>query len=217
MDKKFSEIEHKYLVDEYFNFEKFAADVLKLGPHDHYEVDVLDHYFIINSSPKYIYRHRVDKKMQVLTAKSNMFLQAKDNEVREEINILLSQQLGQQTSQVMAFLQTLGARWSGCIAKKVHVFNFRKCEVCFYSAHKTADDNAPITKFYCIEFEAKDFDSVEDARRTLANFEKRLGFFETTREKSSIFELVFSDEIQSINLFGTTTPQKKQIKLQSTI
>ena len=109
----FIEIEHKFVVDAHFNRDAFLKNVASLTPSRQAEAKVRDTYFVLTHDNKHVYRHRFDNEIQQLTVKSI----EDDNAVRTEINIPIDQSKGDQTSAILEFMNALGCRWSGSLAK----------------------------------------------------------------------------------------------------
>ena len=80
---QYLEIEHKFLVDDSFNFLSFDEKLKALNPEVVKQVDVVDTYFVVESLKDHVYRHRFDREIQQLTIKSC----SKDPAVRKEVNL----------------------------------------------------------------------------------------------------------------------------------
>ncbi len=197
---RFLEIEHKFVVAPDFDVEEFSNQVEALRPERITDVrQVKDTYYVSKTYPEYIFRHRYDGELQHLTAKQakTAYTSAKnakksDNEVREEINILLSQEKGDQDQTVRIFLQTLGVKPIGCLYKDIRVFYFADCEVCLYKASQKNNQKPEVR---CVEFEAKHYHSEAEGLQILFRYEKKLGFDATKREKRNLFDIFFSDSL----------------------
>ncbi len=180
LNLEFLEIEHKFLVSETFDRKNFFKKIAKLHPRQSFDVEVMDTYFILPKLSQCVFRHRKDRTMEQLTVKS------KDggNEIRTEINLNLLKSLDQ-TKNVRTFLKFLDpAIKSLSINKKVEVREFSDCEIVFYEASNH------VRKLYCVEFEAKDFTSAEEALEILKKYEKVTGFSEFARCNESLFEML---------------------------
>jgi len=184
---RFTEIEHKFIVDERFDLGRLRAQMEALGPTRTVRLRVRDRYFLTDHSRghRYVIRHRYDEQLQHLTIKA---LET-DPEVRGEINLDLGQHAGNQAATVEAFVERLGATWSGDVTKDIEVWHFPACEVVHYTAF-TRDRTVR-----CVEFEAIHQPSVEDALAVLDRFERATGFDAATRSRSSLVELLFPGHV----------------------
>jgi len=180
------EIEHKFLIDNQFDKEVLFSALIRQQPERIASAQVSETYFITQSTPKIIYRHRYDEKNQDLTYKT---FGAGDIEVRQEVRLALA--AGNQVELVRAFLAPLGIRWVGELTKALDVFEFADCEVVYYVART---EDKVIT---CVEFEALGIESVESARATLRRYEEQFGFADKVRCRRSLFEILFQDKIRS--------------------
>lgn len=184
---RFTEIEHKFVVDEHFDLARFRTQMEALGPTRTTTLRVRDRYFFTDHGRghRYVIRHRYDSELQHLTIKA---LEA-DPEVRGEINLDLGQHAGNQAATVEAFVERLGATWSGDVVKDIEVWYFPACEVVHYTAF-TRDRTVR-----CVEFEAIHQAALEDALAVLDRFERAAGFDEATRSRSSLVELLFPGQV----------------------
>src|SRR3954452_10875940 len=114
-DLRFAEIEHKFIVDDASDVERFRHLVGALGPTRTMSVRVRDRYYLTAAgrARRFVIRHRFDAELQHLTVKT---LEA-DTEVRVEVNLDLGHQAGDQEAQVDAFLGQLGVEWTGTLHK----------------------------------------------------------------------------------------------------
>jgi len=182
---RFTEIEHKYVIDEQFDLARFRQAVSALGPLRTSTVDVHDRYFLTEGgrARRFLLRHRYDAELHHLTVKA---LES-DTEVRAEINLDLGHHAGDQALQVDAFMDQLGVLWRGSLHKALEVWYFPDCEVVYYQA------STPARAVRCIEFEATRKDSLEDARATLARFERATGLAGADRSRQSLPQLLFPE------------------------
>lgn len=180
---RFTEIEHKFVVPETFDLPRFRAAVEVLGPVRSFALRVRDRYFLTEhgEARRYVIRHRYDEALQHLTIKA---LEA-DPEVRNEINLDLGQDAGDQSATVDAFVERLGATWRGDIAKDIEVWEFPTCEVVHYTA------SAAGRQVRCVEFEALHAASVEEALAVLTHYERAAGFGDAERSRASLVDLLF--------------------------
>jgi adenylate cyclase class IV len=179
----FIEIEHKFVVGAEFDREAFLKKVAKLTPDRQAVANVRDTYFVLAHDNTHVFRHRFDNEIQQLTAKSV----EDDAAIRTEINIPIDQSKGDQGPAILEFMRVLGCRWSGNLAKEIHVAYFHDCEIVFYRAFNQG------RQVYCIEFEAVDPVSIEEGFRVLSKYETALGFELEARESRSLFELLLLD------------------------
>lgn len=182
---RFKEIEHKYEVGDDFDLHRFRETLTALGPARTSAIQVRDRYYLTDGGRhrRFLLRHRFDPELQQLTLKSL----EDDTEVRDEINLNLGHHAGDQSEAVQAFVDRLGVRWSGTIAKDLAVWYFDDCEVVHYRA--TAGARA----VRCVEFEATRRNSVADAVAIVERFERATGFFGITRSRRSLPELLFPE------------------------
>jgi adenylate cyclase class IV len=186
-DLKYLEIEHKFLVDLQSEPAHWFQIIAEMGPEKVVRTQVQDTYFLVEQAKQSIYRHRFDPYLQQLTVKSVGL----DSEVRLEVNLSLDSSQGSQADAVRAFLTPQGLLWQGTLAKDVQAFYFADVEIVFYRA--TYAD----AEVCCLEFEARAAKSLEDARHTLAKWEKILGMSETNRTKASLVELLVVPKLPS--------------------
>jgi hypothetical protein len=90
-----------------------------------------------------------------------------------------------QDAQVEAFVAAQGLVWQGELWKDLEVWHFADCEVVHYTA--TAAD----VVVRCVEFEAIQQASLDDALAVLARFEAATGFAGTSRTQASLLGLVW--------------------------
>jgi len=180
-DTRFKEIEHKFIVGKAFDREAFRRTLEGLGPAGTTSQAVRDVYYLPRHPGRYIFRHRYDRELQHFTVKSL----EDDSEVRLEVNLDLGQHRGDQQDAVEAFLATVGVSWRGVINKEIEVYYFPDCEVVYYRA--TADSGT-VT---CVELEAVEKRSVEEALDILARYEQRIGFVGESRTTETLVELLF--------------------------
>ena len=182
---RFLEIEHKFVVAEDFDPSGFFAKLRALSPSSEYVTEVSDTYFLLKAVPNLVYRHRYDGLIQQLTTKS---VASRDSETRTEINLDLKvdQNLG---DAVAAFLDPFGIEWSGTLTKKVQVFYFDEIEIVYYQAKYL---ESLVT---CIELEARKPASINSAKRTLENWELRLGLIPSERSHLSLLHLLILETL----------------------
>ena len=177
---KFLEVEHKFVVSSTFDRSIFFRRVRALKPKREAKVSVKDRYYLLRERRDLVFRHRLDREIQQLTVKS---LQG-PIEARLEINLHLGHEHGNQHDAIKALLSAIGPMWSGVIAKQVYVFEFRDCEVVYYSARCGQH------VIYCVEFEATKKTSRKAAVEILNRYEKKLGFDPRGRSTKSLFEML---------------------------
>ena len=184
-DFRFTEIEHKYIVGDEFDVGPFHEQLAGLGPSRTHSVRVRDCYYLTEGGVgrRFLIRHRFDAELQHLTIKT---IEA-DSEVRDEVNLDLGRQAGDQAAQVDAFLARLGVRWSGTVQKDVDVWDFADCEVVHYRA------SAGARSIRCVEFEATRRDSVAEALAIVETFERATGFHGLVRSRVSLPQLLFPE------------------------
>ena len=184
-DLTFSEIEHKFVVDDNFDLSEFRRTMESLTPTRTNTVQVVDRYFLTESGQRqqFVVRHRYDRELQHLTIKSV----GGDSEVRSEINLDLGQHAGNQEKAVDAFLQRFGVGWSGAIHKNVAVWYFPDLE----AVHYRASTNTRILS--CVEFEAIKKPSVAEALKVLERYERATGFAGRPRAHESLPQLLFPE------------------------
>jgi CYTH domain-containing protein len=172
------EIEHKFLVDDGFDYEAWVFACQALGPDREKQVRVLDAYYVPVHEKAWIYRHRYDEEIQQLTVKSR----GGDTEVRTEINLDLTG--NDQAAKVSAFMATLQIEERHEVVKQIHVFDFPDCEI----VHYVAKCGSRVAS--CVEFEAIGATSVEGALAVLQHYESALGFDQVKRTKINLFDLL---------------------------
>jgi hypothetical protein len=182
---RFKEIEHKYLVGDDFDLERFCDALATLGPTRTNSIRVSDRYYLTEGGleRRFMIRHRFDAELHHLTIKAL----AADTEVRDEVNLDLGHHAGDQAAQVDAFVAHLGVQWSGTVHKDVDVWYFPDCEVVHYVA--SADGRS----VRCVEFEAALGSSLADALTTIERFERATGCHGRVRSRSSLPQLLFPE------------------------
>ena len=182
---QFTEIEHKFIVDEQFDLLRFRQAIEALGPTRTSTIGVEDRYFLTEGgrARRFLMRHRYDAELHHLTIKS---LEA-DTEVRVEVNLDLGHHAGQQAPQVDAFMKLLGVVWSGTLRKELEVWYFPDCEVVYYQA-STASRSVR-----CVEFEARRQESLKEALATVERFELATGFSGASRSQLSLPQILFPE------------------------
>ena len=180
---RFTEIEHKFLVDAGFDLAAFRRTLAALGPERTDALQVRDRYLLTSDGQArhYILRHRFDRELHQLTIKSL----ASDPEVRDEINLDLGHHRGDQAAQVDAFAGRMGIVWRGDLQKTLEVWYFADCEVVHYVA--TSGDRTA----HCVEFEAIRQATLPDALAVIARYEQATGFDPSTRSRQSLVDLLF--------------------------
>lgn len=184
---RFTEIEHKFVVDGSFDLAAFRRALEALAPHRVDALQVRDRYFLTQDgvAKHYILRHRFDRELHQVTIKSL----GTDPEVRDEINLDLGHHNGDQAAAVDAFVGRMGVAWSGELQKTLDVWYFVDCEVVHYVAER--GDRA----VRCVEFEAIGQTSIADALAVIARYERATGFDPATRSRLSLLELMFADAL----------------------
>lgn len=185
--ESFLEIEHKFLVGPDFNQDAFTHALGSLSPVRQAKIKVRDTYFVLADKNRHVFRHRYDNEIQQLTVKSV----ETDTSVRTEVNIPIDQSKGDQKAAITEFMKILGCRWSGEIAKEIHVAYFEDCEIVFYKASNQTKS------LCCVEFEAISAADVNHGIAVLNKYEKALGFNPLEREHRSLFELLLMDAAPS--------------------
>jgi hypothetical protein len=182
---RFTEIEHKFVVDHRFDLAAFGRALDALGPSRRTSLQVRDRYFLTRDgrAEHYILRHRFDAELHELTVKSL----APDPEVRDEITLDLSRRDGDQAAEVDAFVARLGVTWSGVLQKDLDVWYFPDCEVVHYVASSLA------RTVRCVEFEATRNASLAEALAIIGRYERATGLEGATRSVRSIVELLFPE------------------------
>jgi hypothetical protein len=186
---RFTEIEHKFVLDAGFDLATFRQTLAALGPARTSALDVRDRYFLTGDgrARHYILRHRFDHELHQLTIKSL----ASDPEVRDEINLDLGHHKGDQTAQVDAFMARMGTVWCGDLHKAIEVWYFADCEVVYYEATSGG------RTVRCVEFEAVRQASVPDALAVIARYEQATGFDPATRSRQSLVDLLFPGVLEA--------------------
>ena len=184
-DLQFKEIEHKYLVGDDFDLQRFRDVLATLGPTRTNAIRVRDRYYLTETGQarRFVIRHRFDAELHHLTIKA---IEA-DSEVRDEVNLNLGHHAGDQAAQVDAFMACMGVRWRGTILKELEVWYFAECEVVHYRA------STDVRSVRCVEFEATRRDSLADARAIVERFERATGFAGRARSRVSLPQLLFPE------------------------
>ena len=180
---RFTEVEHKFVVDDAFDTAGLRRALAALGPSRHASLQVRDRYFLTGDgrTRHYILRHRFDRELHQLTIKSL----ASDPEVRDEINLDLGHHQGDQAAQVNAFVARMGVTWAGELQKDLDVWYFPDCEVVHYVA------SSGERTVRCVEFEAIRQASIPAALAVIDRYERATGFDPSTRSRQSLVDLLF--------------------------
>lgn len=191
---RFTEIEHKYVVDEGFDLPRFREQIVSLEPTRTDAVAVRDRYFLTEGGQarRVLFRHRFDAELHHLTVKR---LET-DPEARLEVNLDLGHHRGSQDAQVEAFLGQLGIIWQGTLHKALEVWYFPDCEVVYYQAFTAAHT------VRCVEFEATRKDSLDEAVAIVERFERATGFDRAVRSRLSLPQLLFPDLNEALQSTG---------------
>jgi adenylate cyclase class IV len=182
---RFTEIEHKYIVEKQFDLERFRCRLTALGPTRTGAIHVRDRYYLTEGGKtrRFLMRHRYDAELHHLTVKA---LET-DSEVRVEVNLDLGHHAGNQEAQVDAFVSQLGVLWSGTLHKELEVWSFPDCEVVYYEASTASG------AVRCVEFEATRKDSLAEALETVGRFERATGFQSASRSRVSLPLMLFPE------------------------
>ena len=182
-DLRFTEIEHKFIVDESFDLPRFREQLAALRPTRTDAVTVRDRFFLTagGRARRVLFRHRFDARLHQLTVKSV----ETDPEVRLEVNLDLGHHLGSQDAQVDAFLHQLEVIWSGTLHKALEAWYFADCEVVYYEAFTAS------RSVRCVEFEATRKGSLAEALATVGRYERATGFEGASRSLLSLPQLLF--------------------------
>ncbi len=184
-DLRFTEIEHKFIVDEQFDLPGFRDALSRLQPTRTSSVHVQDRYYLTDGGRKkgYLIRHRYDAELHHLTLKAL----AADTEARSEINLDLGHHAGDQHDAVEAFLDHVGVQWSGTLHKKLEVWQFPDVEVVHYHASTHA------RSVRCVEFEATRKPSLPGALEIVRRYERATGFADLNRSRLSLLQILFPE------------------------
>ena len=188
----YTEVEHKFILDETFDVEEWRQKINHLRPLRRTKLQVEDRYYRLAAFPNLVFRHRLDSELQQLTIKAV----GEDTEVRTEINLNLTSDC--QTDAVAAFVSQLGSPNMFRIEKDIEVYDFRDCEVVYYVA-SASDASAAGTKasVACMEFEAKAYKDLAEAKACLSLYESLLGFSHHQRSHKSLLEIL-SKSLESL-------------------
>lgn len=186
-DLRFLEIEHKFILPNDFQTDALFQKLRQFQPEKFLQTEVSDTYFFCERAPSAVFRYRLDAHIEQFTVKS----QGQGNEVRHEVNLALQNQGGGQRDAVTAFLEPLGLFWSGTLTKSVSAFFFRDAEIVFYRARYEGQE------LCCLEVEAKDPLSLDNAYAILAQWEQSLGLSADQRSQSSLFELLIFPQLRA--------------------
>ena len=184
-DLRFTEIEHKFIVDEQFDLTGFRDALGRLHPTRTSSLRVQDRYYLTDGgrNGRFIIRHRYDAALHHLTLKTI----EDDTEVRSEINLDLGHHAGDQHEAVKAFLDRLGIQWSGTLHKDLDVWHFPDIEVVHYRA------STGTRSVRCVEFEATRKPSLDGALAIVQRYERATGFADQHRSHLSLLQLLFPE------------------------
>lgn len=184
-DLQFTEIEHKFIIDEQFDLTGFREAIGRLQPTRTTSLRVQDRYYVTDGSRngRFVIRHRFDAELHHLTLKT---IEA-DTQVRSEINLDLGHHAGDQHDAVEAFLDHLGVQWSGTLHKDLEVWHFPDIEVVHYRASTEA------RSVRCVEFEATRKSSLAGALAIVERYERATGFAGRRRSRLSLLQTLFPE------------------------
>ena len=188
---RFTEIEHKFVVDDQFDLERFQTTLETLHPTRTTSLRVLDTYYVIDGrrTQRFVIRHRYDTELHHLTLKAF----ETDTEVRKEINIDLGHHAGDQRAQVDEFLRHMGVVWSGSLRKELSVWYFPDIEVVHYKA------STKTRAVRCVEFEATRKPSVAAALEIVHEYEEATGFDAARRSRRALLQILFPEIDEYLN------------------
>jgi adenylate cyclase class IV len=176
------EIEHKFLMPDPSASDKIFAKLEREHGVKRRSFSVCDTYFVVESLPNQIFRHRLDHEIEQLTVKTA----GHGNEVRSEINLRLEKSKESQEQLVQSFMESFGSHWKGKITKQLSVLETPDFEVVYYLANHGDE------KVACFEIEYVGEASVEMALKSIESLEASLGLNPNNREKRSLFELLLA-------------------------
>jgi hypothetical protein len=184
-DLRFTEIEHKFVVDDQFDLAAFDHTLRGMGPDKTTSLQVRDNYYLTDTgrTEGFLIRHRFDPELHHLTLKAL----EPDTEARAEINLDLGHHIGDQQAAVDAFLDRLGVRWRGILQKDLAVWQFRDIEVVHYRA------TTETRTIRCVEFEATHKPSLRDALAVVHRYEEATGFNKRDRCRQSLPQMLFPE------------------------
>ena len=182
---RFTEIEHKFLVDESFDVATFDRTLREFGPTRTTSLQVRDRYYLTaaGQTAGFLIRHRFDPELHHLTLKSV----ESEPEVRAEINLDLGHHAGDQQAAVDAFLDRLDVRWRGALQKDLRVWKLPDIEVVHYRA------TTETRTVHCVEFEATRKSSLSDALAIVHRYERATGFEARDRCHLSLPQILFPE------------------------
>ncbi|HUU33223.1 MAG TPA: CYTH domain-containing protein [Vicinamibacterales bacterium] len=180
---RFTEIEHKFVLDGAFDLAGFRQALAALGPQRQHSLRVRDRYFLTDDgrARRYLLRHRFDRELHQLTIKSL----SSDPEVRDEISLDLGRHAGDQAVEVEAFVGRMGVAWRGELQKDLDVWYFPDCEI----VHYVAASGGRVVR--CVEFEAVTQASIPAALAVIDRYEQATGFDPAARSRQSLVDLLF--------------------------
>ena len=189
-DLRFTEIEHKFIVDEQFDLTRFRDALGRLHPSRTSSIRVRDRYYLTDGGRRgrFVLRHRYDSELHHLTLKTL----EDDTEVRSEINLDLGHHAGDQHDAVEAFLDHLGVLWSGTLHKNLDVWHFPDIEVVHYCASTDA------RSVRCVEFEATRKPSLAGALAIVERYERATGFADQHRSRLSLLQILFPEVSEAL-------------------
>lgn len=176
---KFLEVEYKFVLPDEATFEHFCSLITTMSPSRHSHVSTTDTYYVLDSNPGFIYRHRFDQELQQLTVKSL----TQDPSVRMEVNLELKTD-GNQGDAVQNFLQTFGIKAQSSLTKDLYVFYFPNIEIALYRAR------AGQRELLCLEIEVTNFDDISSGKNELNKWCQKIGVNSEARETRSLFEIL---------------------------
>ena len=189
-DLRFTEIEHKFIVDEQFDLTYFRDALGRLNPTRTTSIHVRDRYYLTDGGRRgrFVIRHRYDSELHHLTLKTL----EDDTEARTEINLDLGHHAGDQHDVVDAFLDNLGVQWSGTLHKDLEVWQFHDIEVVHYRASTDA------RSVRCVEFEATRKPSLAGALAIVERYECATGFADQHRSRLSLLQILFPEVSEAV-------------------
>ena len=183
---RFTEIEHKFVVDEHFDLARFRGR-WRLSSPTGTERDRRPRSLLPDRGrPRAPRPVQASLRCRAASADGEGDSRRTPRFARRSISTSGTTR-GNQDAQVDAFMDQLGVIWRGTLQKELEVWYFPDCEVVYYVA------STATRSVRCVEFEATLKDSLDDALATVDRFERATGFESASRSRLSLPQLLFPD------------------------
>ncbi len=144
---RFTEIEHKFVVDDGFDLAAFGRALDALGPSRRTSLQVRDRYFLTRDGRAGATSSATASTWSCTSSRSSRWCPIRKCATRSSSTSAAGTAI--RPTQVDAFVARMGVTWSGVVQKDLDVWYFPDCEV----VHYVASSGSRTVR--CVEFEAR--------------------------------------------------------------